>query len=84
MFRIEGASAMRIDVSLRQQIQKGVVRQRNDFIDLVGRAKTIEEMNKWHSAFQRGDMRNQCEVLRFLHAAGAEHSAAGLTHGHHV
>lgn len=45
MFRIEGASAMRIDVSLRQQIQNGVVRQRNDFIDLVGRAKTIEEMN---------------------------------------
>ena len=84
MFRIEGASAMRIDVSLRQQIQNGVVRQWNDFIDLVGRAKTIEEMNKWHSAFQRGDMRNQREVLRFLHAAGAEHSAAGLTHGHHI
>ncbi len=84
MFRIEGPSAMGINVSLRQQVQYGVIRQRNDFIDLVRGAKTIEEMYKWHSTFQRGDMRNQREVLCFLHAAGAEHSAAGLTHGHHV
>ena len=84
MFGIQGALAMFIDFILRQQAEKGIVRQRGDFVDFVRGAETIEEMYKWHPALQRGDMRNQRKILRFLDAAGAKHRAAGLAHGHDV
>ena len=29
-------------------------------------------------------MGNQRKILRFLHATGAQHGAAGLANGHHV
>ncbi len=84
MFGIQGALAMFIDFILRQQAEKGIVRQRGDFVDFVRGAETIEEMYKWHPALQRSDMRNQRKILGFLDAAGAEHRAAGLAHGHDV
>ena len=46
--------------------------------------KTVEEMNKRHPALKRGDMGNQRKVLGFLDAAGAQHGATGLAHGHDV
>ena len=75
---------MRVDFRLRQKIQDSIVRQRDDFVDFVRRAETIKEVDKRHAAFKRGDMRNQRKILCFLNAAGAEHGAACLTHGHHV
>ena len=73
MFRVQGALAMFIDFILRQQAEKGIIRQRGDFVDFVRSAETIKEMNKRHPALQGGDMRDQREILRFLNAAGAQH-----------
>ena len=84
MFRIEGASTVRIDLSLWQKSEDRIVSQRNDFVDFVRCAEPIKEMNKRHAAFQRRDMRNQREVLCLLDAAGAQHGAARLTDRHHV
>ncbi len=84
VLRIQRAGAMGIDIRLWQQIQKGVVCQRNDFIDLVRGAETIKEMNKRYATLKGCNVRNQREVLCFLYAAGAEHGATGLAHGHHV
>ena len=84
VFRIERALAMLSDFLLRQQGANRVVRQRGDFVDFVRSAETIKEMNKRHPALQGGDMRDQREILRFLNAAGAQHGAPGLTHGHHI
>jgi hypothetical protein len=87
--RITGCSGFRArarcaSISACGRIQDSVVRQRDDFVDFVRGAETIKEMNKRHAAFERGDMRNQRKVLGFLNAAGAQHGAAGLAHGHHV
>ncbi|MNN62383.1 hypothetical protein D3C81_1776800 [compost metagenome] len=51
MLRIQRACAVGIDLVLRHQLQNRVVRQRDDFIDFVRSAETIEEMNKRHPAF---------------------------------
>ncbi|MNF02981.1 hypothetical protein D3C80_2022170 [compost metagenome] len=41
-------------------------------------------MDKRHAAVQAGDLRDQREILRFLHAGGREQGATGLAHGHHI
>lgn len=66
MFRAERAGAMGINFGLRHQFKNRVIGQRDNFIDFVGRAETIKEMNKWNAAFQRRDVRNESKVLRFL------------------
>ena len=75
---------MGVDLRLRQQIQDSIVSQRDDFIDLMRGAEPIKEMNKRNPAFECGDMRNEGKVLSFLNAAGAQHGATGLPHGHDV
>lgn len=65
MFRVERPGAMSINFGLRHEIKNSVIYQRDNFIDFVGRAETIKEMNKWHAAFQRRDVRNESKVLRF-------------------
>ena len=84
MLRIQRAGAMCSNFVVRQQAADGVIGQRHDFINFVRGAETIKEVNKRHAAFERGDMRNERKVLRFLHACGAQHSAAGLAYGHDV
>ncbi|CCJ85835.1 hypothetical protein BN133_2212 [Cronobacter dublinensis 582] len=84
VFRVQRAGAVGVDLRLRQQRADRLIGQRRDFVDLVRGAKPIEEMNKRHAAFQRGDMGNQREILRLLDAARTEHRAARLAHGHDV
>ena len=52
MFRVERPGAMSINFGLRHEIKNSVIGQRDNFIDFVGRAETIKEMNKWHAALQ--------------------------------
>ena len=56
MLWVQRAGAMCGDFILRQQPADGVIRQWHDFVDFVRGAETVEEMNKRHAAFQRGDM----------------------------
>ena len=84
VFRVEGTRTMLVNLLLGHQRAQGVVRERHDLVNLVRGAKTIKEVNKWHAAFQRRDMGDKGKILRFLHAAGAEQGAAGLTHRHHI
>ncbi len=56
MFRVERPGAMSINFGLRHEIKNSVIGQRDNFIDFVGRAETIKEMNKWHAALQRCDV----------------------------
>ena len=84
MFRIQRAQTVRVNLVLRQQVANGVIRKRGDFIDFMRSAEAVEEMDKRHPALKRGDMGNQRKVLGFLDAAGAQHGATGLAHGHDV
>ena len=84
VLRVQGAGAMGVNFRLRKQVSDRVISQRDDFVDFVRGTETVEEMNKRHAAFQRRNVRDQREVLRFLNAAGAQHRAAGLAYGHDV
>ena len=84
MFRVERAGAMGINFGLRHQFKNRVIGQRDNFIDFVGRAETIKEMNKWHAALQRRDVRNKSKVLRFLDVCCTQHRATRLAHRHNV
>ena len=46
-----------------------LIRQQCDFRDLVRSAKSIEEMQKRNSRFERGSVRDQGEILCFLDRA---------------
>ncbi len=72
------------DLIARQQVTDRLISQRDDFVDLMGGAKTVKEMNKGHPAFQGRNVGDQGKILRLLDAASAEHGAAGLAHGHDV
>ena len=55
-----------------------------DSADLVGRAEAVEEMEEWNARRERGVLRDEGEVVRFLHRARAEHSPTGHARGHDV
>ena len=84
MFRVERPGAMSINFGLRHEIKNSVIGQRDNFVDFVGRTETIKEMNKWHAAFQRRDVRNESKVLRFLDVCRTQHRATRLAHRHDV
>ena len=84
MLRIQPAGAVGINFCLRYQFKNRVIGQRDNFIDFVGRAETIKEMNKWHAALQRCDVRNESKILRFLDVSRTQHRATRLAHRHNV
>ena len=68
---------------VNQRAQIGL-RQHLNLLHLVRRAEAVEEMHERNPRPQRGRLRNQCEVRRFLHAGRTEHRPAGRAHGHDV
>ena len=61
----------------------GIVEQR-DLVDLVRGAEAVEEVQERHPRPQRRGVRDQREVLRFLHRAGGEHRPTRAAGVHHV
>ncbi len=55
-----------------------------DLLDFMAGAETVEEVEERHGRLQRGQMRDQRHILRFLHGVGGQHRKAGLTAGHNV
>lgn len=84
VLRVERPGAVRVNFSLRHQAANRVICQRDDFVDFMRGAETIKEVNKGNPAFQGRDLRDQCEILRFLYARGAQHGATGLADRHDV
>lgn len=84
MVRRQSTGAMRINLRLRQHLLERVITERGNFVDFVRGPETVEEMNKRHAAVETGNLRNQREILRFLHAGGREQGATGLAYGHHI
>ena len=52
--------------------------------DFVRGTKAIEEVQERDARLECGGVRDQGEVLRLLHARGAEHHPTGRAYGHHV
>ena len=75
---------MLCDTLLVQHRPQGFVRQCLDFRNLVGSAKAIEEMQEGETRLQCCRVRNQSEILGFLHVCRAEHRPAGRTRRHDV
>ena len=74
-------SAHQIIVDHRPQI---IIGQLFDLGDFMRGAEAIEEMQEWHTRFQRGSLGDQGHVMRFLHRAGWHHRPAALAGGHHI
>ena len=65
-------------------LEQYLVRQGDDFRDLVRSAEPVEEMQKRNTRFERGRVRDQRQVLRLLHRRRAKHCPAGRARGHHI
>ena len=61
-----------------------LIRHHLDLRDLVRRAEAVEEMQKRNARFERGGVRDERKILRFLHGGRAEHRPAGRARRHHV
>ena len=51
-----------------------LVRQHLDLGDFVRGAEAVEEMHERNARFERGRLRNQREIHRFLHGRRAKHA----------
>ena len=61
-----------------------LLREQRDLGDLVRGAKTIEEEQERDARLERGRLRDEREIMRFLHARRAEHRKAGPARRHHI
>ena len=61
-----------------------IVREDFNLADFVGGPETVEEVHERNPRGQGGALRDEREVVRFLHRARTEHSPAGHPRRHHV
>ena len=57
---------------------------RPHLVNLVGGPEPVKEVHDGHAARQRGKVRHQGHVVRFLHAVAAQQGPPGLAHSHHI
>ena len=71
------------DLVVRQQGLELLVRHQLDLVDLVRRPEAVHKVQKGDARFERGDGRNQGQIVGLLDAEGAQHgeSAAADQHG---
>lgn len=50
----------------------------------MARAEAVKEMQHWHTARHRAQMRHDRQIRRFLHRRRAEHPPARTAHRHHI
>ncbi len=81
---IESSQPMGSDQILVDQPAEDGVADSLDLGDLVGRPEPVEEMEKGHPRFERGQVGDEGEVVGFLDRARGEHGEPGLPGPHHV
>ena len=84
VFRTKGTgteSGQRIPVEKSGEI---ILLHKLDFLYLVRRTESVEEVQKRHARLDGYQMRHAGEVHYLLNAAGGEHGEARLASGHHV
>ena len=84
MIRIQGRlaeTAHRIPI---QKLAELLIGNGPDFLDLVGGAKTIKEVQERDPTFDGRQMGHAGQVHNFLHTAGGQHGEAGLAAVHHI
>ncbi len=55
-----------------------------DFLDFVGGAEAVEEVQDRHAGLEGGQVGDEGQIHAFLHGTGAQHGEAGLATGHDV
>ena len=63
---------------------QSVVVELLNLVDLVRDAVAIEEVDEWDAGPLRRCVRDQRQILRFLHRARSQECEARRAHGHHV
>ena len=66
------------------QLFKVFVIPQSDFLDLMGGAEAVEEVQKRHAPLNCRQVRNRGKVHDFLHVAFGEHGKTGLAARHNV
>jgi hypothetical protein len=72
------------DAGFVDHLPQHVVGQDIDLRNLVRCPEPVEEMQKRNARLQRGGVRDQRQILRFLHRTGAEHCKPGGARRHHI
>ena len=83
-FRCQSAGSEGKDIVVADQGPDVVLVEDGDLVDLVRRAEAVEEMEEWDPGTQRGGVRDQREIVRFLDRPGGEHRPAGRARVHDV
>ena len=82
--RIERARAVREHQLVVDHRAHVVVVEHLDLADFVRRAEAVEEVDERDARGERGVLRDERQVVRFLHRARTEHRPAGHPRGHDV
>ncbi len=61
-----------------------LVGDQGDLVFLVRRAEPVEEEQHRHAGFERGGLRHERQVVRFLHRGRGQHREADHSGAHHV
>ena len=84
MIRIQCATAERLDRIPVEQLAEVIIIDELDFLDLMRRAETIEEVDERHAALDGHEMRDGGEVHDLLHAGLGQHRAPRLAGSHDI
>jgi len=84
MFRRQRARPVRRNLGIVDHGTHHCRLQRDDFRHLVRGAEAVEEMEQRNATGERGCLRDQCKILRFLRRVGGEHGATGGAAGHDI
>ena len=84
MIGIQGGFPERAHRAPVQDFPKRSVWDGPDFLDLVGGAESVEEMQEGNAALDRRQMGHAGQIHDLLHTAGGQHGKAGLAAVHHV
>ena len=84
MFRIQAMLAEIAHGIHIAQLFKVLVIPQSDFLDLMGGAEAIEEVQKRHATLNSRQMCNRGKVHDFLHVTFGEHGKTGLATCHNV
>ena len=84
MLRVQRVPAEAVHGVPIQHLSEILVVPHLDFLDLMGGAEAVEEMQERHPALDGGQMGDGAEIHDLLHAGGTEHSITGLAAGVHV
>ena len=84
VFRIQGALTILLEGFPVEELLNLALVSSFHFLDFVGGAETVEEVQERDTTLDSGQVSHRSEVHDLLHGAGSQHGETGLASAHHV